>query len=343
MHDNGDKNSQVQFLPGQPMLSTQDLPWLVGNPAARISRFSFWLKTTQRSRSLQWLLVNSFQEEDGPQPHPSSLPSPHHHRPRVLRVGPLSTHTKTNPSFWEEDRSCLDWLSKQEAGSVVYVSFGSWVGPIGDGKVAELALGLEASRMPFIWVLGPTWRCGLPDGYLERVAGRGKVVAWAPQREVLDHQAVGCFLTHCGWNSTLEAIECRKPLLCYPVAGDQFLNCAYIVDVWKIGARVGGPDRKAVEEGVARVMMGVEGQEMSKRVMQLKERISMEDGCGGSSAVTGLTAFLDELQMMKHDSKKEQEKKNSFGLMAAVECHKQLFCFNGCSWASQSSPLVQWV
>lgn len=326
MHDISNKNSQVQFLPGQPMLSTQDLPWLVGNSAARISRFFFWLKTTQRSRSLQWLLVNSFQEdqeeeeEDGPQPHTSSFPSPHLHRPRVFQVGPLSTHTKTNPSFWDEDRSCLDWLSKQELGSVVYVSFGSWVGPIGDGKVAELALGLEAVRMPFIWVLGPTWRGGLPEGYLERVASHGKIVAWAPQREVLEHQAVGCYLTHCGWNSTLEAIECRKPLVCYPVAGDQFVNCAYIVNVWKIGVRVAGPGQGAVEEGLRRVMtLGAEGGEMRRRAMELKERITREDGCGGSKAVAGLAAFLDELEMVKNDKKKNNNRNKSFGLIGAVE------------------------
>ncbi|XP_042519866.1 UDP-glycosyltransferase 82A1-like [Macadamia integrifolia] len=280
------------FLPGQSLLSTTDLPWLVGDSASQKSRFTFWLRTFDRLRALQWLLANTFPEGyDDQKQNYHSIKSTQDY-PLIFQVGPLTRYSgNKNPSFWEEDRSCLDWLDKQKPGSVIYVSFGSWVGTIGEEKVNELALGLEATRRPFIWVISPTWRKGLPMGYLERVAKQGKLVSWAPQKELLQHEAIGCYLTHCGWNSTMEAIECGKSLLCYPVSGDQFVNCKYIVKVWGIGVEMQGDGWRDVEEGVKRVMEEVE--EMQERALELKERVFGDKG--SSRAAASLTAFVSDL------------------------------------------------
>ncbi|XP_043688417.1 UDP-glycosyltransferase 82A1 [Telopea speciosissima] len=281
------------FLPGQSLLSTTDLPWLVGDSVSRKSRFTFWIRTLDRLRTLQWLLVNTFPEgyDDQKQKYHSIKNTQDY--PHVFLVGPLTRYSgNKNPSFWEEDRSCLDWLDKQKSGSVIYVSFGSWVGPIGEDKVKELALGLEATRRPFIWVLSSTWRKGLPIGYLERVGKKGKLLSWAPQKELLQHEAIGCYLTHCGWNSTMEAIEFGKSLLCYPVSGDQFVNCKFIVKVWGIGVEMQGDGWRDVEEGVRRVMEDEE--EMQHRVLELKERVFGDKG--SSRAAASLTTFVDDLK-----------------------------------------------
>lgn len=293
------------FLPNQPLLSTEDLPWLIGTPASRKARFRFWTRTLNRARNLPWLLVNSFQKEciddkqqDDAVPDALLDNSIAGDKPLIFPVGALSKHAMIkNPSFWEEDMSCLQWLDKQKPESVVYISFGSWVSPIGEEKVKSLALALEAMGQAFIWVLGSTWREGLPVGYLERVSKQGKVVLWAPQLQVLQHKAVGCYLTHCGWNSTMEAIQCQKRFLCYPVAGDQFLNCAYIVQKWKIGVKINGFQQKDIEEGLKRVM---EDKDISNRLNILQESTMGKEA--SSIATSNLTAFIDGLRKQTDES-----------------------------------------
>lgn len=284
---------KVCFLPDLPILETEDLPWLIGTVAAKKARFKFWTRTLERSKRIKYLLVNSFPNESC-----NNNNNNNNDLPIVLPIGPLCGHinpSNNNPiSLWEEDMSCLDWLDKQEPNSVVYVSFGSWVSPIGEAKLTSLALSLEASNRPFIWVLKSSWCEGLPKGFIERVCDikhQAMIVSWAPQMAVLRHKSVGCYLTHCGWNSTMEAIQFKKRMLCYPVAGDQFLNCAYIVQVWKVGMKLNGLGEKDVEQGLKRVMEDVE---METRLIKLKENAIM--GLGAFN----LKAFVRNLK--KHAS-----------------------------------------
>lgn len=287
-----EEQRKICFLPCQPELSTEDLPWLIGTFTAKRARFEFWTRTFARAKTLPWILVNSFPEECSDGKLQNQLIYSPGDGPHLLQIGPLIKHASIRtPSFWEEDFNCLDWLEQQKPCTVVYISFGSWVSPIGEPRVRDLALALEASGRPFIWVLRPNWREGLPVGYLERVSKQGKVVSWAPQMELLQHEAVGCYLTHCGWNSTLEAIQCQKRLLCYPVAGDQFVNCAYIVNVWQIGVRIHGFGQRDLEEGMRKVM---EDSEMNKRLSKLNERIMGEEA--GLRVMTNITTFTDNLK-----------------------------------------------
>jgi hypothetical protein len=150
-----------------------------------------------RARRLPTILVNSFPGEGASSDSDRYDPPPGQ---RILHVGPLfNSNSNSNSTaaaactMWQADSTCMDWLDRQSPGSVVYVSFGSWVAPIGPDKIAEFALGLQAAGRPFLWVLKnhPSWRAGLPDGFVvETVAGggtAGKVVPWAPQEEVLHH------------------------------------------------------------------------------------------------------------------------------------------------------------
>lgn len=190
--------------------------WLIGTPTAQKGRFKFWQRTLQRAKNLRWILVNSFKDEYDDVNILSKEFNKENNgqNPQILHVGPLQNQTTTsntsltnNPSFWEEDTSCLGWLQEQNPNSVIYISFGSWVSPIGESKIRTLALALEASGRPFLWALNRVWQDGLPLGFVHRVTiakNQGRIVSWAPQLEVLRNDSVGCFVTHCGWNSTME-------------------------------------------------------------------------------------------------------------------------------------------
>ncbi|KAG9442373.1 hypothetical protein H6P81_018227 [Aristolochia fimbriata] len=147
-----------------------------------------------------------------------------------------------------EDSSCLTWLDQQQDRSVIYVSFGSF-SVMNQAQFEEIAAGLEQSGRPFLWVVRPNLMSGsavvYPENFLDRVGDRGKIVSWAPQQKVLAHRAVACFVSHCGWNSTLEGLSNGVPFLCWPCLADQFLNENYICEIWKIGLEL-----KADEKGI---------------------------------------------------------------------------------------------
>eukprot|EP01018_Ginkgo_biloba_P036061 Gb_05350 [translate_table: standard] len=111
----------------------------------------------------------------------------------------------------------------------------------------------------------------LPSGFTERIKDRGCLVSWAPQLSVLSHPSVACFITHCGWNSTLESISMGVPMICWPYFADQFLNRTYIKD--------------EITAAVKRLLLEEEGGEIKKRVIKLKEncRVALKEG--GSSDV----------------------------------------------------------
>lgn len=157
--------------------------------------------------------------------------------PKSLPIGPLlSSFNKQAGYFCKEDSSCLSWLDQQPLDSTIYVSFGS--STFLDGaQFQELALALEHSNRPFLVVIRQDLikDNGTNEGFEERIKNRGKIIKWAPQLKVLSHPSVACFLSHCGWNSTIEGVNSGVPFLCWPYHGDQFINQSYIVDHWGVG------------------------------------------------------------------------------------------------------------
>jgi hypothetical protein len=170
---------------------------------------------------------------------------------KVWTIGPVSLYhqraatlaARGNTTDIDADE-CLRWLDGKEPDSVVYVSFGS-IAQANPKQAVELGLGLEASGHPFIWVIRNADKYdGAVRAFLDeleaRVTGRGLLIrGWAPQVLILSHAAVGAFVTHCGWNSTMEAITAGLPVVTWPHFTDQFLNQKMAVEVLGIGVSVG--------------------------------------------------------------------------------------------------------
>ncbi|GKV40863.1 hypothetical protein SLEP1_g48461 [Rubroshorea leprosula] len=173
---------------------------------------------------------------------------------KVWCIGPVSLCNKEISDKAErgnktciDENKCLKWLDSRSSNSVLYVCFGS-INRLTPPQLIELGLALEASNRSFIWVIR---QASKPEemekwlteyGFEERVKGRGLLIkGWAPQVLILSHQAIGGFLTHCGWNSTLEGICAGVPMATWPLFGEQFYNEKLIVQVLEIGVRVGSP------------------------------------------------------------------------------------------------------
>ncbi|GMN24987.1 hypothetical protein TIFTF001_000768 [Ficus carica] len=192
-------------------------------------------------------------------------------------------------SLWSES-DCTQWLNTNPHGSVLYVSFGSYA-HVTKRDLLEIANGLLLSNVNFVWVLRPDIVSSddvdpLPVGFREEVRDRSMIVPWCCQIAVLAHPAIGGFLTHCGWNSILESIWCKVPLLCFPLLTDQFTNRKLVVNDWKIGISLkkqGLVNRNEVSETINRLMCGKSGLDYRKAIQEVKTTLDNALRPNGSS------------------------------------------------------------
>ncbi|CAN0909605.1 UDP-glycosyltransferase 76B1 [Linum grandiflorum] len=283
-------------LPMLPPLKVRDLPII----ETRNHEIFYQLIVTavDQIRASSGIILNTFEELESVSL--ATLRQDFPHMP-VFAIGPFHKYFGSSfNSLLAQDQNCVSWLDHQAPGSVLYVSFGS-VEMISQSEFQEIAWGIANSNQPFLWVVRPglvcgsDWLEGLPDGFMEIVNGRGRIVKWAPQQEVLAHPATGGFWTHNGWNSTLESICEGVPMICHPIAGDQIVNARYVSDVWRIGLHLEKTvERKEIENVIRRLMVEPEGEELRKKVMYLKEKAEFCLQQGGSSSLSleKLTSYI---------------------------------------------------
>ncbi|KAG8390059.1 hypothetical protein BUALT_Bualt01G0044000 [Buddleja alternifolia] len=235
-------------------------------------------------------ILNTFEDLEGP-----ITSQIRKHIPRLYTIGPLHTHLKSrlneemilSSSFWAEDRNCIDWLNGQPSKSVIYVSFGSLT-VVTREQLFEFWHGLVNSGQRFLWAIRPDSIIGgenhnIPVELTEGTKERGYLVGWAPQEEVLNHQAVGGFLTHSGWNSTLESILAGVPMICWPYFADQMVNSRFVSEVWKIGLDMKDTCDTLTIENAIREVMGVRKNEFLERTEHMAKLARMAIREGGSS------------------------------------------------------------
>ena len=224
----------------------------------------------------------------------------------IYAIGPLFpvgfTNNTVPTSMWSES-NCIQWLSTKPDGSVLYVSFGSYAHVSKQG-IAEIAYGLLVSGVSFIWAVRPDIVSSdepdfLPVGFEDETKGRGLIVHWCRQMDVISHPTVGGFLTHCGWNSILESIWCSVPMLCFPLLTDQFTNRKLVVDDWRIGLNLcdmKSITREEVARKINRLMSGKLADELRTNIEELKKVLVNSLSTHGSSE-NNFNQFINDVKI----------------------------------------------
>ncbi|KAL8201684.1 hypothetical protein R6Q57_010831 [Mikania cordata] len=296
-------------LPGLPLLKSRDLPSF----CQPTNTYNFALPLFKEQLDLllaedkPTILMNSFDalEDEALKEIDGKL--------KMVAVGPLIPSAfldgkdPNDKSFggdlFETSKDYVEWMNTKPHGSIVYISFGSII-MLSKKQKEEMANALLEIKRPFLWVIRDK------DGdkkdeedelsRMKELEHLGLIVPWCSQLEVLSHPSLGCFVTHCGWNSTLESIVCGVPVVAFPHWTDQSTNAKLLEDVWGTGTRVTANKDGVVEEEEIRrcielVMDGNErGETMKMNAKKFKDmaREAMKES---GSSYTNLKAFVEQV------------------------------------------------
>ncbi|KAI4327402.1 hypothetical protein L6164_019869 [Bauhinia variegata] len=300
-----DPNESVQ-LPGMPVLEVRDLPSFMLPSSPPIFAEVLLKLFRDLDKKVNWVLGSSFYEieEDIVKSMASLTP--------IYPIGPLVSpfllgekeNDVVNVDMWNAEDSCLEWLDNKPPSSVIYISFGSIL-VLSQKQIDNIAMALKNSNKAFLWVIKPAEEGSEGNGgvlrsdFLEETKGNGLVVKWCPQEKVLMHPAIACFVTHCGWNSTLETLVTGVPVIAHPEWTDQPTNAKLLVNAFKVGVKInfdedGTASTQEMERCIREIMEGPRAAEIKNRARELKEaaKKALEDG--GSSA-RNINQFISEI------------------------------------------------
>ncbi|KAF3444220.1 hypothetical protein FNV43_RR13910 [Rhamnella rubrinervis] len=324
-----DLNNTFFHLPGLPPIKASDVPDPVldrDDPA-----YHYFLRYAICLFKSQGIIVNTFEALE-PQAikvitqgacilNNDATPTP---APPIYHIGPLIADSKDRAVGFKASSSdtytkCLTWLDAQPCRSVVFLSFGRR-GAFSEVQLKEMAMGLERSNHRFLWVVRSTSMSNsepdlevlLPKGFMERTKERGLVVkSWAPQSDILSHESVGGFVTHCGWNSVVEAVFHGVPMVAWPLYAEQRMNSAVLVEEMKLAIPVekvessssSSPSSSEEEllvsaeelEKKVRQLMGSEGQSLVEKSLGAKA-MAMAAWSNGGSSMSSLSKMVDSWQ-----------------------------------------------
>ncbi|KAG2574000.1 hypothetical protein PVAP13_7KG290100 [Panicum virgatum] len=209
---------------------------------------------------------------------------------KLFAIGPLNPLLDAGApeqSSRSRRHGCLRWLDEQPPASVLYVSFGSMSSLRGE-QIEELAAALSGSKQRFIWVLrdadrgnvfaddGESRHARLLAEFTKQIDGRGLVITgWAPQLDILAHPATAAFVSHCGWNSTMESMSHGKPILAWPMHSDQPWD-AELKHAEVIPAAT-------IQQVMERMLASDEGRAVRQRATDVGEAVRASVAAGGSS------------------------------------------------------------
>ncbi|KAM4107811.1 hypothetical protein ACJW30_04G172600 [Castanea mollissima] len=291
--------SSIQFK-GLPPFASSDLP-------------SFLLPTSPHKLYLPTFqdLIQTLEKD----PNPSAIEVVVNLN--LIPIGPLvpSTFFDTkdqsgNSPFgcdlFESSKDYLHWLNSKPNNSVVYVSFGSLVTLQGK-QMEEIFHGLVETDRPFLWVIRASENGGseIEDTIKNKLKEetQGLIVPWCSQVEVLRHHSLGCFLTHCGWNSTLESIVAGVPVVACPHFLDQIMNAKMVEEVWGTGikAKVNEEEevveRAEIKRCLEMVMGAAEKGEEIRRSAKKWKSLAVQAVNEGGSSHTHFKLFMEKFHI----------------------------------------------
>jgi hypothetical protein len=291
-----DLNNMFIDIPGLPPIPASDMPQTALDRSSKAYEYS--LNTGINMAKSNGLIVNTFDllERKAIGSISDGLCVPDGTTPPIFCIGPLIPSSNQDG---DDQHECLNWLNSQPSQSVVFLSFGS-MGLFSAKQLREIAVGLENSGQRFLWVVRnpppdnnkePNLEELLPNGFLERTKERGFVVKqWAPQVEILNHGSVGGFVTHCGWNSVLEAVCGGVPMVGWPLFAEQRMTRVVLVKELKVALAVNESEDGLVSAGelekrVRELMDSEAGKEVRERVSAMRDDAMAAVEEGGSSRV----------------------------------------------------------
>ncbi|KAK3443792.1 hypothetical protein EUGRSUZ_B03865 [Eucalyptus grandis] len=311
-----DLGDETLNIPGLPPIKASDMPGGMHDRSWRM--YGYFLDACRNMISSSGIIVNTCESLESRiiMVIKEGLCVPDRPTPPIFSVGPL-VESKVDGDegggdTTERRHECLSWLDSQPSRSVVFLCFGS-EGRFSAAQLKEMASGLERSGVRFLWVVRPPPQDAsakstsgsndghntsiekfMPEGFLERTRERGMVVkSWAPQTQVLSHGSVGGFVTHCGWNSIIEAVHAGVPMVAWPLYAEQKVNRAFLVE----DAALALPLSMSNEDGfvsadelakrVTELMVGAgEGKVVRERVLATRDGVVEALSDGGSSQVS---------------------------------------------------------
>ncbi|XP_042497501.1 UDP-glycosyltransferase 74B1-like [Macadamia integrifolia] len=279
-------------IPGLPPLKSSELPSFLAAPASYPAYLSAIFDQLRDLDKNDWVFGNTFEELE------SEVAKAMKGLWAVTMIGPtvpsayldkrIKGDTGYGGSLWKPPSDgYMKWLGRRPPNSVVYVSFGSMAG-IATEQMEEVAWGLRESDQYFLWVVKELEHGKLPDGFVNSIQEIGLIVNWCDQLEVLAHKAVGCFVTHCGWNSTLEGLSLGVPMVGVPQWSDQPTNAKCVEDVWGVGVRAksdgsGIVRREELKKCIREVMEEERSQVIKRNAIKWRELAKEAISEGGSS------------------------------------------------------------
>ena len=227
---NGHLDTIIDWIPGMKGIRLRDLPSFIATTDLDDVLLNFAMVEAERAQRASAVILNTFDALEH-----EVLEGLSTMYPFICSIVPLQLLVNQIPdnnykliglNLWKEEERCIEWLDKREPNSVVYVNFGS-VTVMTSNQLIEFAWGLANSKQAFLWIIRSDLVRGdsavLPPEFLEENKERGLLANWCSQ-EVLSHPSTGGFLTHSGWNSTLESVCGGVPMISWPFFAEQQTN-----------------------------------------------------------------------------------------------------------------------